>query len=119
LAKIIQFPYDIANRLTAVGSVSYTWDANGNLLNDGTNTYAYDSANRLTAVTGAQNAVSYVYRCNGLSTDQWGVIGCQSDRTSQTINGVTTNYVLDQAAGLTQVLSDGTNTYLYGNDRIV
>ncbi len=37
---------------------------------------------------------------------------------SQTVNGVTTNYVLDLAAGLTQVLSDGTNTYLYGNGRI-
>ncbi len=31
---------------------------------------------------------------------------------------MTTNYVLDQAAGLTQVLSDGTNTYLYGLSRI-
>jgi hypothetical protein len=25
---------------------------------------------------------------------------------------------IDQAAGLTQILSDGTNTYLYGNGRI-
>jgi len=31
---------------------------------------------------------------------------------------VTTNYVLDLNAGLTQVLADGTNTYLYGNGRI-
>jgi hypothetical protein len=37
---------------------------------------------------------------------------------SQTVNDVTTNHVLDQAAGLTQVLEDGTNTYLYGNGRI-
>jgi hypothetical protein len=29
-----------------------------------------------------------------------------------------TNYTLDLAAGLTQVLSDGTDTYLYGNGRI-
>jgi RHS repeat-associated protein len=34
------------------------------------------------------------------------------------VNGVTTNYTLDLKAGLTQVLSDGTNTYLYGMDRI-
>ncbi len=34
------------------------------------------------------------------------------------MNGVTTNYVLDQASRLTQVLLDGTNTYLYGNGRI-
>ncbi len=31
---------------------------------------------------------------------------------------MTTNYTLDLAAGLTQVLDDGTNTYLYGNGRI-
>jgi hypothetical protein len=30
----------------------------------------------------------------------------------------TTTYTLDLAAGLTQVLSDGTDTYLYGNGRI-
>ncbi len=31
---------------------------------------------------------------------------------------MTTNYTLDLAAGLTQVVDDGTNTYLYGNGRI-
>ncbi len=36
-----------------------------------------------------------------------------------TFNSITTTrYVLDPAAGLTQVLADGTNTYLYGNDRL-
>ena len=58
---------------------------------------------------------SYAYRSNGKSISQF---GCESDRVSQTVDGVTTNYVLDQAASLTQVLSDGTNTYIYGNDRI-
>jgi len=32
--------------------------------------------------------------------------------------GVVTNYTLDLAAGLTQVLADGTNVYLYGAGRI-
>ena len=40
------------------------------------------------------------------------------DRHQQVVDGVTTNYTLDLAAGLTQVLDDGTNTYLYGNGRI-
>jgi RHS repeat-associated protein len=66
---------------------------------------------------GARGAGSYQYRCNGLSSDRWGIIGCESDRVSQTINVVTTNHVMDQAAGLTQVLEDGMNTYLYGNGR--
>ena len=59
--------------------------------------------------------LSYVYRCNGESIGQF---GCESDRVSQTVNGVTTNYVLDSASALTQVLQDGTNTYVYGVDRI-
>jgi RHS repeat-associated protein len=100
------------------GKVDYTCDANGNLLNDGVNTYAYDSANRLVSVSGGSSTVDYLYRCNGLSRDQWGITGCQGDLVSETVNNVTTNFVLDQAARLTQVLSDGTNDYLYGLDRI-
>ncbi len=34
------------------------------------------------------------------------------------MDGQTTTYSLDLNAGLTQVLADGANTYLYGNDRI-
>ena len=40
------------------------------------------------------------------------------DRVSQTVGEVTTTYTLDLNAGLTQVLADGTNTYLYGYERI-
>jgi RHS repeat-associated protein len=40
------------------------------------------------------------------------------DRLSQTVNGVTTQYTLDLNTSLTQVLADGTNTYLYGNGRV-
>jgi RHS repeat-associated protein len=40
------------------------------------------------------------------------------DRLSETVNGQTTHYTIDLNAGLTQVLQDGTNTYLYGADRI-
>jgi YD repeat-containing protein len=35
------YVYDNANRLSSVNSVNYTWDDNGNLLNDGTNLYTY------------------------------------------------------------------------------
>lgn len=94
--------YDDSNRLASVDGVTYTWDDNGNLLSDGTNTYAYDSANRLTSVNGTTT-----YQYNGLG-----------DRISQTVNSVTTNYTLDLNTGLTQVLSDGTTEYLYGNGRI-
>jgi RHS repeat-associated protein len=99
------YAYDDANRLASVNGVTYTWDNNGNLLDDGVYTYTYDHTNRLVAVSDQQSAVSYAY--NGLG-----------DRLSQTVGSTTTNYTLDLAAGLTQVLADGTNTYLYGLGRI-
>ena len=64
------------------------------------NDYDYDSANRLTFITGNTNAT---FSYNGVG-----------DRLVQ--NGV--QYTLDLNAGLTQVLDDGTNTYLYGLGRI-
>jgi YD repeat-containing protein len=82
-----------------VNGVSYVYDANGNLLNDGANDYAYDPANRLSSVTSDQSAVSS-YQYNGLG-----------DRLSQ--NGVDLNTGL-----LTQVLDDGATSYTYGLGRI-
>jgi RHS repeat-associated protein len=95
----------VGDALTSVDGIIYTWDANGNLLSDGVNTYAYDKANRLKSFTGASLSASYAY--NGLG-----------DRMHQTVNGVPQTYLLDTAGGLTQVLADGTNIYLYGVDRI-
>ncbi|MCC6191225.1 MAG: hypothetical protein IT318_19560 [Anaerolineales bacterium] len=99
------YEYDDANRLISVDSQAYTWDANGNLLADGTFTYTYDAANRLIAATNGLTVTEFTY--NGLS-----------DRVGQIVNGLPTTYTLDLAAGLTQVLADGSFTYLYGNGRI-
>jgi RHS repeat-associated protein len=99
------YQYDHANRLEYVDSQLYTWDYNGNLLADGTGTYAYDRANLLAGVSAPSMVASFVY--NG-----------QGDRVQQTVNNTTTTYTLDLAGGLTQVLADGTHTYLYGNGRI-
>jgi RHS repeat-associated protein len=96
--------------LTSVNGMVYTWDTNRNLLSDDVNTYAYTS-NKLSSISGENLNVTFQYRCNRESIGQF---GCESDRISQTVNGVTTNYVLDIASPLSQVLQDGTNTYLYG-----
>jgi RHS repeat-associated protein len=42
----------------------------------------------------------------------------QENRLQQTVESVATTYLNDLNARLTQVLSDGTNTYLYGNGRL-
>jgi YD repeat-containing protein len=99
------YTFDAANRLANVDGVPYSWDNNGNLLSDGVYTYSFNHANRLVGVSGAGKTVSYTY--SGLG-----------DRLRETVNGITTSYTLDLAANLTQVLSDGTDTYLYGNGRI-
>ena len=101
----IAYVYDNANRLTSVDGMPLTWDNNGNLLSDGASTYTYDKANRLKTVI--QGSTTYVSIYNGLG-----------DRLRQTVNGTPTTYAVDLAGGLTQVLSDGTNFYLYGVDRI-
>jgi len=89
-----------------VNGQAYTWDANGNLLNDAVSAYTYDQANRLKTVSSGQLPVnSYAY--NGLG-----------DRLQQTVGVTQTRYVLDPGSGLTQVLADGTSTYLYGLGRV-
>jgi len=105
LAGTNTYDYDIANRLIEVDGVPYTWDDNGNLLDDGLREYAYDHANRLISVE--MGADSHEFGYNGLG-----------DRLRQTANGAPTDYTLDLATGLTQVLFDGDNTYLYGVVRI-
>ncbi len=111
------YAYDIANHLkvarsmTTVNGVTYTWDNNhlkvarGNLINDGVNTYAYTIENRLSSITNGGETSYYYY--NGLG-----------DRLFQLVDGVTTHYMLDMNAALTQVLTDGTQTYLYGLSRL-
>ena len=42
-----------SNRLTQIGNVHQTLDANGNLLNDGAHSYTYNAQNRLVSVDGA------------------------------------------------------------------
>lgn len=85
--------------------MTYTWSDNGNLLSDGVSTYTYNHANRL--ATAVEGGTTYTYVYNGLG-----------DRLRQTVSGSPTTYTLDLAAGLTEVLSDGANAYLYGNGRI-
>jgi len=66
--------------------------------------YTYTS-NKLSSITG--NNLNITFQYNGLGT-----------RVGQTVNGVSTHFTVDLNAGLSQVLSDGTNTYLYGVGRI-
>ncbi len=61
----------------------------------------FQKTNRLASASQQSTVYSLVY--SGLG-----------DRLSQTVNGTQTRYVNDLSGGLTRVLADGTNTYLYG-----
>ncbi|TPK59209.1 hypothetical protein FJ546_22230 [Mesorhizobium sp. B2-4-19] len=50
---------------TAVGSKTLAYDANGNMISDGTRTLAWDSANRLKTVSLASNTVNLAYGPDG------------------------------------------------------
>ena len=73
--------YDAANEQTAFAGAALTYDANGNLANDGVNTYQWDARNRLVAISGGTTA-SFSYDALGR-------------RTSKTINGVASQFAYD------------------------
>jgi RHS repeat-associated protein len=101
LAQTTVYTYDAANRLTLAGTQVYTWSANGNLLNTDVSTNTFDVANRLTQSQRATTTLQVAY--NGLN-----------DRVAQTVGATTTNYTLDVAGGLPEVISTTQGTaYLH------
>jgi len=105
LAGANSYSYDAADRILEADGQPFSWDANGNLVSDGDRTYSYDHADRLSSIVDGLSSATYAY--NGLG-----------GRLTQTLGGLTTQYTLDLAVGLTQVLGDGTSEYLYGLGRI-
>ncbi|SFQ19559.1 RHS repeat-associated core domain-containing protein [Ralstonia sp. NFACC01] len=73
--------YDANNRLTSWAGANLTYDANGNLLTDGTLTYAWDSRSRLSALTGGATA-GFIYDAVGR-------------RNTKTIGSTTTAFMYD------------------------
>jgi RHS repeat-associated protein len=69
---------ETSNRLTTINDVAQSYDANGNLLEDGEKTYVYDARNRMQSVSAAAATLgSYTYHGNG------------QRRIKQTANGST------------------------------
>jgi len=108
----INYAYDANDRLLSEGSTTYSYDANGNTLskNDGSLTsYVYDAENRLIRAQTATDTIDYTYDANGI-------------RQSQTVNGNTTTYLVDQNRDYAQVLEERDAAgvlivaYTYGDD---
>jgi RHS repeat-associated protein len=73
--------YDAANEQTTFAGATLTYDNNGNLTNDGKNTYQWDARNRLIGMSGGTTA-SFAYDPLGR-------------RVSKTINGTSTQFTYD------------------------
>ncbi|TKB87563.1 MAG: hypothetical protein E8D43_00895, partial [Nitrospira sp.] len=73
--------YDAANEQTQFSGATLTYDQNGNLTNDGVNTYTWDVRNRLIGLSGGTTASS--------TYDPLG------RRASKTINGIATQFLYD------------------------
>ncbi len=73
--------FNADNGMTAFNGTAMSYDANGNLTSDGTNTYTWDARNHLSAIAG-QVAAGFVY-------------GPLGRRMSKTINGTATSFLYD------------------------
>ena len=59
------YGYDRADRITSAGGVSYTVDANGNLVSRGADSFGYDQANRLKTASVGGASSGFVYDGDG------------------------------------------------------
>jgi RHS repeat-associated protein len=73
--------FNADNEMLGFNGTTLTFDANGNLHSDGTNTYTWDARNHLTTISGPTPA-SFVYDALGR-------------RASKTINGTKTQFLYD------------------------
>jgi RHS repeat-associated protein len=143
-AEVTENTYDENNRLTKYGSTEYKYDSANNPTTEGSSTntfnegdelekgtgttYAYDELGERTKTTPEKGgAITYGYDQAGNLTsverpekestpkieDSYTYDG-NSLRASQTISGTTTYFAWDMTEELPLILSDGTNSYIYG-----
>ncbi len=79
--------YNAANQQLTFGAQTLTYDNNGNLTSDGTNSYTWNSRNQLVSISGPGLTASFEYDAFGR-------------RMTKTINGTSTSFLYD---GLTPV----------------
>jgi YD repeat-containing protein len=93
------------NQYTTAGTASFTYDANGNLTADGTNTYLYDIENRLVKMTAGSVTTNLTYDPLGRL---WQVVK----------GGADTRFLYDGDALVAEYDSGGnlTNRYVHGSN---
>lgn len=89
---------DAANRLTAFGPQTLSYDANGNLLDDGHQTYIWNARDQLKQIKDASGQVVASFSYDALGR-----------RQTKTVNGIATGYVYDGMNVLQELVGMGTD----------
>jgi RHS repeat-associated protein len=92
--------YNAANHQLTFSNQTLTYDLNGNLITDGTNTYTWDARNQLAAISGS-SSVSLAYDALGR-------------RRQKTINGGTTTFLYDGLNPVQENAGGGVTNLLAG-----
>jgi YD repeat-containing protein len=96
-AAVSNNTFNAANEMTAFNGTPQTYDANGNLTNDGTNTYTWDARNHLTAIAGSSSA-TFAY-------------DPLRRRDQKTINGVSTQFLYDGSNPVHEIQNGAPSDY--------
>ncbi len=121
------YEYDAANDPTKLGANTYTYDGANELESGGGFKYAYNESGQRTKATPSGAAATYGYnRAGNLTSVERPVEGKIPQikdtyaydgnglRASQTISATTTFLAWDPVETVPLLLSDGTNSYIYG-----
>jgi RHS repeat-associated protein len=92
--------YDAANRLISWNGGALTYDANGNLVSEGTRSYGWDARSQLSAIGGM---VPATFQYDGFGR-----------RVSKTVAGATTDYHYAGSEAVAELTATGTTNLLYG-----
>lgn len=95
--------YNVANQLTKAGAKTLTYDGNGNLLNDGVNSYNWDARNRLTSISGPGLTASFTYDAFGR-------------RVKKSVNGAVTDYLYDGGNAVQETFGGTTKANLINGE---
>lgn len=93
------------SQYTAVGGVTHVYDSNGNLVDDGVNTYTYDYENQLIKITRKSDSqVIAQYTVDAFNR-----------RVKKTVGGVTTEFIYDDSRVIEERVNNVTTAYyVYG-----
>ena len=103
---VTNYTYNSLNQIVTANGIAYSYDADGNLLEDEKRTYTWTTDNRVASETLKSTGQTWEYGYDAMG-----------NRTSVTTNGVTTTYTVDANGNVLAEYVNGAfvRSYLQGN----